>query len=76
MLTENGDLSGMCTMTLEPSEDEQEGSAAQDVEPYNAHLARTFILIVAQRLTVQQTVRQLVQERQSGHSCTTPPTVA
>ena len=63
-------------MTLESPKDDQEVPAVQDVDPYNAHLARTFIPIVAHRLTVQETVRQSVQERQSDRSFTTPPMVA
>ena len=74
MLPEDGDLAGMCTVTLGPSgaDSDEEASATQDTDPYNAHLPTTFIPIAGQRMTEQEAVRQTVHEQ---HSATTPPTV-
>ena len=43
MLPEDGNLAGLCSMTLESSDDDQELSPPQDVDPYDAHFARTFV---------------------------------
>ena len=43
LLPEDGDLTGLCSTTLESSNDDQELSPPQDVDPYDAHLARTFV---------------------------------
>ena len=51
VLPEDGDLTGLHSMTLESSDDDQELPSLQDVDPYNAHLARTFVPSSAQRLT-------------------------
>ena len=82
LLPENGDLTGLCSMTLESSDDDQmtlessdddqELSPTQDVDPYDAHLARTFVPSTAQRLTEQETIRQSVNKRQPHQL---PPTV-
>ena len=49
-------------MTLESSDDDQELPSLQDVDPYNAHLARTFVPSSAQRLTEQETIQQSINE--------------
>ena len=51
-------------MTLESSDDDQELSPPQDVDPYDAHLARTFLPSTAQKLTEQETIQQSINERQ------------
>ena len=61
-LPEDGDLTGLHSMTLESSDDDQELPSLQDVDPYNAHLARTFVPSSAQRLTEQETIRQSINE--------------
>ena len=66
LLPEDGNLTGLTT--LESSDDDQELSPPQDVDPYDAHLARTFVPSTAQRLTEQETVRQSINERQSHQS--------
>ena len=43
LLPEDGDLTGLCSMTMESSADEEESPSPQDVDPYDAHLARTFV---------------------------------
>ena len=63
LLPEDGDISGLCSMTLESSDDDQELSSAQDEDPYDAHLTRTFVPIPNNRLTEEETVRQSVQDR-------------
>ena len=52
-------------MTLESSDDDQELSPPQDVDPYDAHLARIFVPSTAKRLTEQQIIRWSINERQS-----------
>ena len=73
VLPEDGDLTGLHSMTLESSDDDQELPSPQDVDPYNAHLARTFVPSTAQRLTEQETIRQSINERQSHQSLPTVP---
>ena len=43
VLPEDRNLTGMRSMTLESSDDGQESSPPQDIDPYDAHLARTFV---------------------------------
>ena len=62
LLPEDGDLTGLCSMTLESSDDDQELSPPQDVDPYDAHLARTFVPSTARRLTEQETIRQSLNQ--------------
>ena len=64
LLLEDGDLTGLCSTTLESSADEEELPSPQDVDPYDAHLARTFVPNTAQRLTEQETIRQSINEQQ------------
>ena len=72
LLPEDGNLTGLCTMTLESSDD-QELPSPQDVDPYDAHLARTFVPSTAQKLTEQETIQQSINERQSHQSPHTVP---
>ena len=37
LLPEDGDLTGLCSMTMESSADEEESPSPQDVDPYDAH---------------------------------------
>ena len=62
VLPEYGKLTGLHSMTLESSDDHQELPYPQDVDPYNAHLARTFVASSAQRLTEQETIQQSINE--------------
>ena len=62
VLPEDGNLTGLHSMTLESSDDDQELPSSQDVDPYNAHLARTFVPSSAQRLTEQETIQQSINE--------------
>ena len=62
VLPEDGDLTCLHSMTLESSDDDQELPSPQDVDPYNAHLARTFVPSTARRLTEQETIRQSINE--------------
>ena len=72
LLPEDKDLTGLCSMTLETSDDNQELPSLQDVNPNDAHLARRFVPITAQRLTDQVTIQQSINERRSHQP---PPTV-
>ena len=62
VVPEDGNLTGLHSMTLESSDDDQELPSSQDVDPYNAHLARTFVPSSAQRLTEQETIQQSINE--------------
>ena len=68
----DADLIGLCSMTLESSDD-QELPSPQDIDSYDTHLARTFIPSTPQRLTEQETIRQSINERQSHQSLPTVP---
>ena len=78
MLPENGNLSGIHSVTLN-STDEDTGSAStldEDEDPYNTHLSGSFVPSTTQRMTEQETVRHTVQERQSlRQPAAAPPTV-
>ena len=67
VLPEDGDLTGLRSMTLELSDD-QEFPSPQDVDPYDAHLQRTFVPSTAQRLTEQETIQQCIIEGQYHQS--------
>ena len=45
VLPEDGDLTGLCSLAVEFCDEDQEMPAAQDEDPYNAHLVRTFVPI-------------------------------
>ena len=73
LLPEDGDISGLTSVTLEPSSDHI--SEQVDEDPYDAHLPRTFIPISGCQRTQQETIRQSVLERQSDQVPSVPPTV-
>ena len=76
LLPEDGDISGLVSLTLESTSEDSNQEVPTDYEdPYDAHLARTFDPISGCQLTEQETIRQSVQERQSDHLPTVPPTV-
>ena len=77
LLPEDGDISCLTSVTFESTSDEsnQDPSSAADEDPYDAHLARTFVPISRCQRTEQETFRQSVQERQSDHLPTVPPTI-
>ena len=68
LLPGDRDLTGLCSITLESSADDQELPSPQDIDPYDAHLARTFIPSTAQRLIEQETIRQSINEQQPHQS--------
>ena len=69
---EDGDITGLCSVTLDTPDEEEEPPATQDEDPYDAHLSGTFIPSVARRMTEWETVRQSMHDRKSGHSTATP----
>jgi hypothetical protein len=73
LLPEDGDISGLTSVTLEPTNDDI--SEQVDEDPYGAHLARTFIPISGCQRTQQETIRQSVLEQQSDQVPSVPPTV-
>lgn len=57
LLPEDGDLTGVCSVNIVSSLSDEEEPLAQGVDdPYNSHLERTFVPIVTQRLTEQETI--------------------
>ena len=72
LLPEDGDLAGLRSMTVDSPPNDSEVPSAQDVDPYDANLSRTFVPLTAPRLTEQEAVRQSVHGGQSNQ----PPTVA
>ena len=75
LLPEDGNLTGLDSVTLDSTADDPEPPSAQDMDPYNSHLSASFIPSTTQRMTEQDTVRQSVQERQSHQQRVSPPTV-
>ena len=66
MLPEDGDLSGLHSVTVNSTDGDTESPPAQeeDEDPYNTHLSGSFVPSTAQRMTEQETIRQSVQDRQ------------
>ncbi len=75
MLPEDGGLTDLRSVTVQSTVDDQELPSAEDLNPYDAHLSRTFDPNTVQRLTEKETVRQSVQDRHSAHPSTAPPTL-
>ena len=65
LLPEDGNLTGLRSVTLDSVADDSEAPSVEDVDPYDAHLSGSFVPNTTQRLTEEETVRQSVQERQS-----------
>ena len=75
LLPEDGDLTGLRSVTLETTDD-PEPPSTQDEDPYDTHLSASFVPSTAQRMTEQETIRQSVQARQSHLQPVAPPTVS
>ena len=68
LLPEDGDITGLHSVTLESPGQEIPPTQSEDADPYNAHLVTTFVPIdVNPGMTEQETVRKSVQERQYSH---------
>ena len=67
----------LTSVTFESISDDtdQDPSSTADEDPDDAYLARTFVPISICQQTEQETIKQLVQERQSDGLPTPPPTV-
>ena len=63
LLPEDGDLSGLCSVRVNYPDHDQPVASSEVLDPYDAHLARTFIPITARKLTEQETVRHAVEEQ-------------
>ena len=79
LLPEDGDITGLCSVTLNSpgaSDQETPPTQSEDADPYNAHLATTFVpMNLNPGMTEQETVRKSVQEPQSSQPSAAPPTV-
>jgi hypothetical protein len=64
MLPEDGDLTGLVTVSLNSTNEDTDTPHAQDedVDPYSSHLSGSFVPSATQRRTEQETVRQSVQQ--------------
>ena len=77
MLPEDGDLTGLLTVSLNSNADTDTTPAQdEDVDPHSTYLSGSFIPSATQRRTEQETVRQSVQQRQSHQQPVAPPTVS
>ena len=63
-LPEDGDLSALTSVL--PEQHSTQHLQASDEDPYQAHLAQSFIPNAVRPMTEQEAVRQAVQDRQSG----------
>ena len=76
LLPEDGNLTGLRSVTLDSTTDDPELLSAQVEDPYDAHLSASFVPSTAQRMTEQETVRKSVQERQPHQQQVAPPTLS
>ena len=75
MLPEDGDLSGLHSVTLNSTEEDMELPSAhdEDEDTYSTHLSSSFVPSTAQRMTEQETIRRSVQDRQTHQHPVAPP---
>ena len=67
-LPEDGDLSTLTSVPVGPPSTQQ--PPPSDEDPYGAHLAQSFVPNAIRPMTEQETVRQSVQDRQTGTTST------
>ena len=63
-LPEDGNLSGLCTFTLNNSEEQD--PLQEDINQDNVHTSRSFVPAVHRRSTESETIRQLVHDNHDG----------
>ena len=76
LLPDDRNLNGLHSITLDSTIDDPEPLSAQNEDPYDAHLSASFVPSTTQWMTVQETIRQSVQERQPHQQQMAPPTVS
>ena len=79
LLPENGNLTGLSSVTIESDANQPEISPPQDQDVqdlYDANLSRTFVPVTTRKMTEQDTIRQAVLERHSRRSSATTPAFA
>lgn len=76
MLPEDGDLTGLHSVTLNSTTKDPELPSVQEQDPYNTFISASFVPSTAQRMTEQETVRQSVQKRQSHLQPVVPPALS
>ena len=75
-LPEDGDVTSLHAVTVDTADEAEEDQPTQDGgDPYDSHLDRSVVPIVATRRTEEENIRQSLQERQSQGPSTTPPVV-
>ena len=62
LLPVDGDLTGLCSITVNSTTIDQEESQENMDDPYSTHFERSFVPLVTQRLTEQETIRQTVHQ--------------
>ena len=77
-LPEDGDLSGLHSVSLDCTEEDTGllGTFDKDDDPYDTHLSGSFVPSTTQRMTEQEMVRQSVYQRQSHQQQVAPSTVS
>ena len=78
LLPEDGELSGLQSVSLESTSEDVEESFGQseDGDIYSTILSGSFVPSATQRMTEQETVQQSVQQRQSRQQAVAPPTIS
>ena len=78
LLPEDGDITGLCSVTLESpgaSDQEMPPTQGEDVNPYKADLPTFVPINVNLWMTEQETIMKSVQECQSSRPSAAPPAV-
>ena len=76
-LPEDGDISGLHSVSLNSTEDTGSPQTLdEDDDPYSTNLSGSFVPSTTQRMREQETVRQSVQQWQSHQQQVAPPTVS
>ena len=72
-IPEDGNLANIVSVSVDsPITGDQQASTAEEDDPYNAHLARSFVPNATRSTTEQETIRHSVQQRQLGRQPSTP----
>ena len=74
-LPQDGNLSDLTSLSLGPSTTTGKTRVSEEDDLYNADLASSFVPNAARTVTEQDSVWQSVQERQTTHDSSGPPTL-
>ena len=62
LLPDDGNLSGLRSVTLSCTADDNKALPSQGVDPYTVHLSASFVPSTARQCTEQETVRRSLQK--------------